>query len=155
MFKIPFQALRLLIYNCCTNSILGILTNDYSKEYFTISKGLSLLCLCNLSFSQDRKHKFFRNPKLFGRHWNQRMDIYDENDSTMLVIITSPTEVLTLVKISIIGFLKGNRMSNLKHPRKFPVPIRETYSKARILNVKFSRYIAGRTQQIFRSDPDC
>ena len=155
MYQILSHVLRLLIYNCCTNSILGIQTNDWIKEHFIVSKGLSLLCLCNLNFSQERKYKFFRNPKLFGRHWNQRMDIYDENGSTMIVIITSPTEMLTLVEISIIGFLKGNRMSNLKYPRRFPIPIRETYSKARILNVKFSRYSAGRTQRIFRSDPDC
>jgi len=155
MFPLPAHVLRLLIYNCCTSSILAIQTNDFSEVCFTVSKGLSLLCLCNLSFSQDRNNKFFRNPKLSGRNWTQRTKIYEKNDSTILVIITSSTEVLTLAEISIIGFLKGNRMFNLKHPKRFLIPIRNVYSKAHILNVKFSRYSAGRIQRIFRSDPDC
>lgn len=156
MDDIPSHVLRLLTYNCCTESIITIQTNDLYEAHFSVPQGLSFLCLCNMSLSQDRKDKFFKNPKLSCRHWNQRMNVYYGNYSTAFVTISSPTKLLTLMEIAKIEFLKENRMLYLKHPKKlFPIPIRNLYCTAVILNVKFFRCTVGRTQRIFRSDPDC
>ena len=140
-----------MIYCICPRSILTIDT-DNEAIHFSVLKGLNFLCLCNLSFSSERISKFFRNPNIACRLWDQQMNIYSKNISiwTVLVTISYPTEILTLLEISKIGFLKKGffRLSKIK---EFPIPIRNLYSNANIINLKFRRYSPGRSQRIFRN----
>jgi hypothetical protein len=150
-FPIPVGCLKIMIYSICSRSILTIDT-DNEAIHFSVQKGLTFICLCNLSFSSERISKFFGNPHIACRLWNQQMKIYSKNISigTILVTISYPTEILTLLEISKIGFLKKG-LFLLPKIKKFPIPIRNLYSQANIIDLKFRRYSHGLSQRIYRN----
>ena len=141
-----------MIYCICPRSILTIDT-DNEEIHFSVLKGLTFLCLCNLSFSSERISKFFRNPHIACRLWDQKMRIYSKNISirTILVTISYPTEILTLLEISKIGFLKKGFFSFIKKLRNFPFPLEICIPMRTLLIWNFADTVLEEVSEFFET----
>ena len=142
-FSLPVEFPRLLIYCTVPKSILTIDSSNLNTVHFIVLKGLNLVCLCNLVSSSENSSIFLKNAHVACPIALQQVNIYSKNDPSgnILVTISQPNEVLPLLEISKIRFLK-NKISFFSEEtlREFPLPISQIYSRANIVNLTFSRY---------------
>ena len=144
-FSLPVEFHRLSIYCTVPKSILTIDSSNLNAVHFIVSEGLNQVCLCNLVPSSKSNSKFLENAHISFPIALQQVNTYSETDSSgnILVTISRPNEVLPLIEISKIRFLK-NRIFYWSEEtlREYPLPISQIYSKANIVDLTFSRNVS-------------
>jgi len=143
--SLPTQFPRFLIYCTVPKSIIIIESKCLNTMHFIVLKGLNYICLCNL-ISNLLKNAHISFPLEL-----QKVSIFSENDSneTIFFTISSLNETLSLLDISKIGFLNNRIFYFSKNTLKyFPLPIRQLYSDANIVDLTFSRYGSRKNLEI-------
>ena len=142
---------KLMIYCTVPLSILTIRSDGFIDLHLNIIRGLNTLCICNLNLSPYRTSRFLKDPFLYSRFHDQKIEIFFDPQisfSTLLVVIRKKNELLTLFDESKIGFMKRCIFSMTKKTLKtYPIIVRETYLEQNILKAFFQHIRGGFTHR--------